>query len=276
VVWFLFNEPTKGLETTSFPRSPWECRPPTLRVFRSSKAEDAERPRLHSHGDRGSEFRQASWPCVGSSFLFGMSERLESAEYSQTGFGQVLPFGIAEGLTPLDPAPHRAFCGGAEESNHSNDPLGWPFHHHCRDHDGAVSSRALSGLKRRNGFTDLHIPRAAPWALLARHAVAENKESAAALHLPRAAPWAFRARPFRAEERKGFHRSAHTQGDALGCADAPLQGVERTMFERGAEDGCFSPAPHTLLMTSEAFWPPKPKLLESAVRMRISLAVLGT
>ncbi len=30
------------------------------------------------------------------------------------------------------------------------------------------------------------------------------------------------------------------------------------------------------VITSEAFWPPKPKLLEMAVRTGISLAVLGT
>jgi hypothetical protein len=39
---------------------------PTLRVVRPSKAEDAERPRRHSHGDRRSEYRKASWSCVRS------------------------------------------------------------------------------------------------------------------------------------------------------------------------------------------------------------------
>jgi hypothetical protein len=60
------QRPETELESHSFARSPVGMASATLRVVRPSKAEDAERPRLHSHGDRGSESREAPWPCVGS------------------------------------------------------------------------------------------------------------------------------------------------------------------------------------------------------------------
>ncbi len=47
--------------------------------------------------------------------------------------------------------------------------------------------------------------------------------------------------------------------------------------EAGSTDSTdSSSAVHTLVITSDAFWPPKPKLLEMAVCSGISRAVLGT